>query len=234
MDVSAIMTTQVVTADPKDSLQSVAQRMADNRVSALPVVDDQQQVLGIVSEGDLMRRPEEREQKHHSWWLSLFHLPSDKTQDFLQGPGQKAEEVMTTKVISVTPDTPVADVAELLEKHHIKRVPVLDNKRLVGIVSRANLLRALATHKDDFAPRRSESDQALHDKIVRNLEEAGLPGGYFINPIVNDGTVHLWGAVEHANQVDEAESVTQSTEGVKSVVNHIGVLDPRAASLLYL
>ena len=144
MKAADLMTTAVVTVAEDATAQEAAALMVRHRVSALPVLDASGKLVGIVSEGDLMRRAELGTERERSWWLEF--LTSDKTlaTDYLKAHGRKVSEVMTRKLITVPPDTPINEIALLLENHAIKRVPVLDQGKLVGIVARANLLQALA------------------------------------------------------------------------------------------
>jgi CBS domain-containing protein len=135
------MTTQVVTVLPDTSVREVAKMLLINRISAVPVVDTEGRILGMLSEGDLMRRTETGTDEHHSWWLALF--ADLRVEAFVKSHGLHANDVMTREVISVSEDAPLDEVATLLERHRIKRVPVVRDGKLVGIVSRANLLHGL-------------------------------------------------------------------------------------------
>jgi len=152
-----VMTPDVITVDPDTSVQAVAKLLSERGISGVPVVDAADQLVGIVSEGDLLhrvetgtdRRPERLTGRRRSWWLDTIASNEELARDYAKSHGRTAKDVMTRDVISVTDTTELADVAMLLETKRIKRVPVLRDGRLVGIVSRANLVRALAVTKSD-------------------------------------------------------------------------------------
>ena len=144
MNASDIMTKTVISGRPDTTVEEAAELMSQHRISAIPVLDDEDGLVGIVSEGDLMRRVEGAKDQTRSWWLSLFSESQTSARSFVQERGQRLQDTMTTQVTTVTPDTPVGQIARMLEKKHIKRVPVVEDGKLVGIVSRANLLQALA------------------------------------------------------------------------------------------
>jgi CBS domain-containing protein len=218
------MTSAVVTVDPDTTVENVASLLLDKRVSGVPVVDSAGAVLGIVSEGDLMRRPETGTEPRHSWWLDLMSSDAQRAGEFLKTHGLTAGDVMTKDVVAVTPDTSAGEVAEILERRHIKRVPVVDGGKLVGIVSRSNLLRALATHKHKMPTEAGADDESIRKCVLKEFSDNGLDSQSRINPIVSDGVVHLWGAVETEEEREAIRVAAQSIEGVKSVENHVGLL----------
>src|SRR6516164_9084416 len=128
---------------PELDVKAVANMLVANGISAVPVVAIDGSVVGIISEGDLMRRAVSGAERKRSWWLETFSSAEQLMAEFVKAHGRKAKDVMTRRVISVDPDTSLQEIANLLEKHGIKRVPVLKDGRLVGIVSRANLVQAL-------------------------------------------------------------------------------------------
>lgn len=215
-----VMTMEVITVSPDTHIQDVAKTLLENHVSALPVVDDKGQLLGIVSEGDLIRRRESGTERRQSWWLRLLENPNDLAEEYVKSHGMHAKDVMTKKVITVTEDTSVSEIAELLEKHRIKRVPVVHDGRVVGIVSRANLLHGLIVHKAPPPPAKG-GDLELRKAVLDELRESGVRS--LIDVVVSDGVVHLWGAVESDAEKEALEVAAEGTAGVSSVVNHVGV-----------
>lgn len=233
MQAKDIMTTAVVTTAPDATVGEIASLMLERRISALPVVDADGRIRGIVSEGDLMRRPESGTEPHHSWWLRLIATPDENAGEYLKVHGLTAGDVMTHDVVTADAGTSAGDIAELLERRHIKRVPVLDKGKVVGIVSRADLLRALASHKRKISAAGSPSDTEIRDRLLKQLRAGDLPGEAWINPIVVDGVVNLWGLVESQKQRDAVRVAAESTEGVKSVVTHLGILTGTARTVLW-
>src|SRR5436190_4302351 len=136
-----IMTARVVTARPDTRVSALAHLMSDNGISAVPIVDAEDRVVGIVSEGDFLRRGETDTQRRRGRWLRAFADPETLAGEYVKANGRTAADVMTRQVISVVEDTSVPDIVDLLERHDIKRVPVLRERKLVGIVSRGNLVR---------------------------------------------------------------------------------------------
>ena len=192
-----------------------------HRISAVPVVDASQRVVGIVSEGDLMRRAENHTDERHAWWLESIFSMKDKAGDYIKTHGRKAADVMSQNVVTITEDTPLHEIAWLLEKHHIKRVPVTRDAQLVGIVSRANLLQGLAAKGASGISPSSSDDQTIREQLLHALsKEAGLDTT-LINVIVHDGAVQLWGIVNSDTEIEAVHVAIENTPGIKSVENHL-------------
>lgn len=228
MQAQDVMTTVVATIAADATVQEAAKAMLERRVSALPVMDDKDRVAGIVSEGDLMRRPELGTDAARSWWLHW--LAEDAARDYLKVHGARVRDVMSSPVVSVRRTTPLDQVARLLEKHRIKRVPVLEAERLVGIVSRADLVRRLASAPARPSAR-TASDRALRRRVLKELQRTGADLLY-VNVTVEQGTVHLWGSVRsHAEQKAMAVAA-RAVEGVRKVEDHTDVMPLRVAAAL--
>lgn len=228
-----VMTTNAVTISPGTPVAEIAKLLIERRISAVPVVDAEGRVLGIVSEGDLMRRPESESEPHHSWWLRLFESPEEHAAEYAKTHGLRAEDVMTREVVSVAEDRPVGEIAELLEERRIKRVPVTRDGRLVGIVSRADLLRALAAASSLAPPPPPADDQALRERILETLERELGPSTRFIGVTVTDGSAHVWGSAESAEEKRAIRVAVENTPGVKAVLDHIGILPPNVRSVFW-
>jgi CBS domain-containing protein len=194
--------------------------MGDNGISAVPIVDADDRVVGVVSEGDLMRRSETGTERRRGWWLRAFAEPETLAGEYVKAHGRKAADVMTREVVSVTEDTPVADIVDLLERHRIKRVPVLRDGKIVGIVSRANLVRALAAMP---APRLESAadDAAIRAQINDELRRAGFGGMVAADVIVTEGTVHLWGFYNSPTEHEAIRVAAEGIPGVREVVDHL-------------
>jgi CBS domain-containing protein len=216
-----VMTTAVLTALPGTDVREIAGMLLERRISAVPIVDERGKLRGIVSEGDLINRPESGTQHRQSWWLRLVSAPEEQARDYLRAHGTRAQDVMTEDVITVAEDTPLSKIAALLEKHRIKRVPVVRDGKLVGIVSRANLLQGLAASRPAAAAKRE--DQEIRDALLAALDEAGLPM-HLVNVIVSDGVVQLWGAVDSSVQHEAARAAVEGTSGVKRLEDHLGIV----------
>ena len=220
MKAADLMTTNVVTIADDATAQDAAVLMLGNRISALPVLDRSGKLVGIVSEGDLMRRSELGTERERSWWLELLTANRTLATDYVKAHGRKVSEVMTRKLITATPDTPINTIALLLEKHAIKRVPILDHGKLVGIVARANLLQALAGLKVETPVRQAGKDAEIREEILARL--SGAPWRpWLFNVTVHDGVVDLWGIANAAEAKNAAGVAAENAPGVFSVNNHI-------------
>ncbi len=216
-----VMTTSVMTVTPETDVIEIAKMMLEQRISAVPVLNAKGKLVGIVSEGDLINRTESETQHRSSWWLRMASGEDDVSREYLRSHGRHAEDVMTTDVVTVKPDTPLAQIAALLEKRHIKRVPVVEGGKLLGIVSRANLLRGLAAWQPTAAKTKPQ-DRALREALVKALDEAGLPM-HLINVMVSGGVVELWGLVDTTAQKRAARAAVEATPGIERLEDHLTV-----------
>lgn len=226
MHAADIMTTDVITISVDTEVREIASLLLKNRISAVPVIDDDRKVLGIVSEGDLMRRAENETEERHSWWVENLLSSSHDADHYLKTHGRTAREIMSRDVVAIHEDTPLHEIARLLEKHHVKRVPVTRDGRLVGLVSRANLLHGLTAKGADLGVSGSTDDRTIRQSLQQELSaEVGLVSGR-INVIVSDGVVQLWGLVHNDAEKTAAEIAAQNTPGVRSVENFLGQVPP--------
>jgi CBS domain-containing protein len=221
MQAKDIMTVNVISVSEDSPVHEVVRLLLKYRISAVPVVDGARKVMGIVSEGDLLR-PEgaSRAGTQRPWWLEAVF--AGQTVGYEKAHGRTAGAVMTRSVFTVDEDTPLNEIAELLERHHIKRVPVLSDGRLAGIVSRANLLHGLAGSIVEHHEPGAAKDRQLRNELMKILLNNHRLDTVLVNVIVSDGNVRLWGVVENADQAAAAESAAKTLPGVKSVRNNLG------------
>jgi CBS domain-containing protein len=220
MNAADVMTSNVISVRADASVGEIAEILLTNRISGVPVVDDAGDLIGIVSEGDLIHRVEVGTERRRAWWLELLCSKQILAHEFIKAHARKAADLMSRHVITVRPDTPLSDLASLLDKHGIKRVPVTENGKLVGIVSRANLVQALFKPRQDTVAEKAVTDSALRDKILAQLKfEPWWPGD--VNVIVRDGAVELWGIVESQVENDAIRVAIEEVPGVRSISNHI-------------
>jgi CBS domain-containing protein len=215
-----VMTENVISVSEDTPIHEVVGLLLKYRISGVPVVDGARRVVGIISEGDLLR-PEgaSRAATQRSWWLEA--VSAGQTMSYEKAHGRTAGVVMTRNVVTVDADTPLNEIARLLEHHHIKRVPVLSDGRLAGIVSRANLLHGLANTIIDHHEPNAAQDRQLRNELVKVLLSKRELDGALVNVTVTDGNVRLWGVVENADEVAAAESAAKALPGVKSVENNL-------------
>ena len=216
-----VMVSHVITVGPELDVKAVANTLVANGISAVPVVAIDGSIVGIVSEGDLMRRAVSGAKR--SRWLETFSTAEQLMADFVKAHGRKAKDVMTRQVISISPDTSLQEIANLLEKNGIKRVPVIENGRLVGIVSRANLVQALATRGLAFVDV-AEADEALRKVILFNLRKLPWTTAMtMIDVIVDRGVVNLWGVVRNEEEKNAIRITAEGILGVQAVNDHVRV-----------
>ena len=225
MQASDIMTSKVISVQLDGRIEDAVRAMLDNHVSALPVVDADGTLKGLLSEGDLMRRVRGSDGPRRSWWLDLLGgSATDPVKDFIQIRSQSIDDVMTQAVVSVEEDTPIADIARLLEKHRIKRVPVLRSGRVVGIVSRANLLRALSALPNQAFKEPTQDDRVLRVRIDEALKEVPGAAVNLINFTVEDGKVEVWGVADSDFEENAVRVAVENVAGRENVDVHMGRL----------
>jgi CBS domain-containing protein len=220
MKASDVMVSNVVTVGPDASVQDVANILLHNRISAVPVVGADGEILGIVSEGDLINRPETKAAHRKSWWLEALTSKETSAADYVRSHSHKVSDVMTHNVITASPETSVSEVAALLERNRIKRVPIVENKKLVGIVSRANLLQGLAGLKDKI-PQTQPSDSAIRNEIMRKLTNERWTRPALLTVTVQNGTVNLWGIVDSEIEKKAVHVLAEVTPGVREVDDNL-------------
>lgn len=226
MQARDLMTTDVVTVKPDTPVADIARLLIERNISAAPVVDDGGRVLGMVSEGDLLVRPEIGTERPRAWWLSLLTSSEDEARDYVKTHGRRAEHVMTRDVVTVSEDASIGSIARLLEQKRIKRVPVVKDGKLVGIVSRADILRALAARGAEQAAV-SADDRSLRDKVIKAI--AATHSGAHVNPIVENGVVHLWGLVDSEAERQAVRVAAENVAGAQKVEDHLARRPPYGA-----
>ena len=164
-----VMTSAVVTVDENATVQAAAKLLLEHRISAVPVVDKDNRVIGMVSEGDLLHRAETGTEQRRSWWLEMMTSTNQLAAEYIKSHSAKVKDAMTCDVISVTEETAVADIAVLLETHRIKRVQVLRDRRLVGIVSRADLFHMLVSGGSKST--NEDRDRTIRDRLIAALHK---------------------------------------------------------------
>jgi CBS domain-containing protein len=222
MQVRDVMVAPVVTVKPSATVQEVAKLFLDRKISAAPVLDDRGQLVGIVSEGDLLHRAEAGTERHRSWWLERFVENDTLAAEYIKAHGRKVSDVMTPGVITASPQTPLYEVASLMEKNAIKRVPILENGQLVGIVSRANLLQAVASARRllEISP----SDKTIRQRILSGLKAEPWAHTALLNVTVHGGIVDLWGVAESEAERKAIKVAAETTPGVSAVNDNLVTL----------
>ncbi len=221
MQAQDIMTKNVISAAADTTVEQITALMMENHISAVPILDVDGTVIGLISEGDLMRRVEGAGNAHKSWWLSLFSGPENTASDFVAMRSRRAKDIMTRKVQVVAPDTPVADIARLLEEKRIKRVPVVENGKIVGIVSRGNLMQALAsTPRVTLEP--STSNRKKREIVLAALAQVPGLNPAHLNVVVEDGRVDVWGLADSDAEEKAAWVALDNIDGLGEVSISLG------------
>ncbi len=216
-----LMTSEVITVDEDASVQQVAKLLAERGISAVPVVDRENRVIGMVSEGDLLHRSETGTERRRSWWLDMMASTNKLAGDYVKSHSGEVRDVMTRDVISVTDTTPVADIAVLLETNRIKRVPIVRDGKLVGIVSRANLVRALAMTIDEQTSATEADDRSIREKLLAELKAQRWAEVSPANVTVKDGVVHLWSSYLSEQEKRALVVAAENVPGVRRVEDHM-------------
>lgn len=223
MRVGDVMTRKVISVATNDTIVKAVRLMLQNRISGLPVVNTAGKLAGIVTEGDFLRRGEIGTQRQRPKWLEFLIGPGRLAEEYVHASGRKVEEVMTPDPVTVTEDDALETVVELMERRHIKRLPVLRDGEMVGIVSRANLMHALASLARD-AQATASGDAAIREGILTALaKQRWAPG---INVVVTKGVAELWGTILDEREREACVVVAENTPGVKQVHDHLVWVEP--------
>jgi len=224
MKAQDVMTQYVTSVGPEDPLSKAVRIMLQNEISGLPVLDADGRLVGMITEGDLLRRAETATQRRRPRWIEFFIGPGRMADEYVHSHGRKVGELMTVDPVSVTEETPLEEVVTLMEKRRIKRVPVVRGDKVVGIVSRANLLHALARLSGEVKPAQA-NDRTIREQLLNNLRrEPWAPLGA-IDLIVRDGAVDLWGSITDERERQALVVAAENVPGVKSVRDHLVWVD---------
>jgi len=219
-----IMTRKVITVGAASSIVDAANIMLEKHISGLPVVDEAGELVGIVSQGDFIRRAEIGTQRKRGRWLKVLLGPGKVASDFVHERGRKVGEIMTLNPWTVTEDTTLEDVVQLMEHNNVKRLPVMRGDQLVGIVTRSNLLQAVAELARDI-PDPTADDDHIRNHIIRTIEKTDwVPFGLGI--IVRNGNVHLSGVITNEQSRQAAIVAAENASGVKNVHDHLCWVEP--------
>jgi CBS domain-containing protein len=221
MKAADVMVTNVITIGPDACVQDVARILLGSRISGVPVVGPDGRLLGIVSEGDLMRRVEAGTGRKRPWWLAMFTGREVLASEFIKEHSRNVTDVMTRQVVTATPDTSLSAIASLLEKNAIKRVPIVSEGKVVGIVSRANLLQALAGMGKPVAAASPDDDSKIRERVLTQLKTEPWTRPSLINVLVQDGAVELWGIVDSASEKKAVRVAAEITPGVRAVNDNL-------------
>jgi CBS domain-containing protein len=222
MRAADVMTRDVICIRPDATILDAARLLLGAKVSAVPVAEDDGRMVGLLSEGDLVRRVEIGSEKRRSWWSTALAGRGTLAGEYIKSHGKLVRDVMTTGVIVAGEDTELPAIADLMDKHHIKRVPIVRDGRIVGIVSRANLLQALIGHPRTI-PVAPADDASLRERVIAELGRQPWSSFGVANVIVQHGVAQIWGFAESQQHAEACRIAAESVAGIKSVENHLVV-----------
>jgi CBS domain-containing protein len=226
-----VMTLNAVTVQPATPIMHAIRLMLQKRISGLPVVDEAGQLVGIVTEGDFLRRVETGTQQQRPRWVEFLLGPGRLAEEYVRTHARKVGEIMSPDVVTVTEDTPLDEIVKTMERRQIKRVPVVRGKQLVGIVSRANLLHALASLGRDI--RLSEvSDATIREKLMAELHKQNWAPVGALDITVRNGVVDLWGTITDERERQALIVAAENVAGVKAVHDHLAWVDTTSGSVI--
>jgi CBS domain-containing protein len=232
MKVKDIMTTPVVSARPDMTVEQAIHLMLQRHISGLPVIEEDGRLVGMVTEGDFLRRGETGTQRHRPRWLELLTGPGRLAEEYTRAHGRRVRDVMTATPLTVTEETSLEQVVGLMEKHRVKRLPVMRGERVIGIISRANLLHALAGVAREIEPA-TKGDADIRERLIAELERQPWAPVALIDVTVRNGVVELWGTITDERERQAIVVVAENMPGVKAVHEHLAWVDPMSGMVLY-
>jgi CBS domain-containing protein len=233
VNVADVMTQPAITVTPETMIAEAARLLLQHRISGLPVVDPGGAVVGVVTEGDLLRRIETGTERRHARWLEFLIAPGRLAEEYAHANARKVGEVMSTDVVSVAPQEPLAEVVRLMERHHIKRLPVIEKGRLLGIVSRANLVRALLNNlSEPAAGTAAEGDAEIRERILAEIAKQPWGPRASVDVKVEAGIVELYGSITDERARGALQVLAENAPGAKAVRDHLVWVEPMSGLVI--
>ncbi len=225
-----ILTRKVIPVKPDTSIADAANTMLQQHISGLPVVNDAGKLVGIISEGDFIRRMEIGTGRKRGRWLKILVGPGRAATDFVHEQGSKVSEIMSPEPLTVTEDATLEEIVQVMEKNHVKRLPVLRGDKPVGIVTRANLLQAVADFARDV-PDPTADDDHIRNRVLAAIEKTDW-SPIALSVTVRDGIVHLSGVISEERSRQAAIVAAENVSGVKKVHDHLCWVEPMSGAYL--
>ncbi|ESY77384.1 CBS domain-containing protein [Mesorhizobium opportunistum] len=231
MQAEAIMSKPVICTDPSASIAEVAGLMLSKKISGLPVISGDGTLVGIVSEGDFLQRGELGTQQKRSRWLELLVSPGKAADEYVRANGRRIEEVMSDSVVTASPAASLAEIVDLMMHHHVKRIPIVKSRRVVGIITRSDIVRALLSLLPDAEPTAID-DQRIRQSIIAELAKQKWAGKALINVMVDKGVAKLSGAIFDERERQAAIVAAENVAGVRFVEDNLFCADPVSVILV--
>jgi CBS domain-containing protein len=232
MKVKDVMTSPVISVEPDASIWQAVRTMLQRHISGLPVIDKDGRLVGIVSEGDFLRRAETGTQRRRPHWLEFLIGPGRLADEYTRTHGRKVSDIMTGDPLTVTEETPLEEVVRTMEKRPIKRLPVVRGNEVVGIVTRANLVHALVGVARELTPT-TASDAAIRARLLSELAKEPWAPVALIDVVARNGVVELFGTITEERQRQALIAAAENIPGVKAVHDHLGWVDVMSGMMLY-
>jgi CBS domain-containing protein len=230
MKVRDVMTPRVISIETDAPIMRAVRLMMQNRISGLPVVGPKGDLIGIVTEGDFIRRGEIGTQRRRSRWLEFLIGPGRLADEYVHARGRKVAEVMTREPVTVTEDTPLDEVVRLMEQHRIRRLPVVREGKLVGIVTRANIMHALVSLAAGAKAPPAGDDAAIREQILAECSKQ--PWAPMPHVVVRNGVVELWGSITDERERAALIVASENVPGVKTVHDHLVWIEPNSGFVI--
>src|SRR5262245_44158395 len=231
MKAADVMTREIISIAPDASIMEAVRLMLQHKISGLPVIDAAGNLQGVVTEGDFLRRVETGTERKRSRFVEFLLGPGRLATDYVQASGRKVNDVMTPEVRTVTEDAPLEQVVHVMERYRIKRVPVVRGDKVVGIVTRANLMRALASLALAEHPVAAD-DAAIRERLLAELRRQSWAPVGLIDVVVKDGVVKLHGALTDERERQAIRVAAENIPGVKKVEDHLVWIEPNSGIII--
>jgi CBS domain-containing protein len=231
MNAKDVMTRDVVSIDPDSTVLQAARLMLQHHISGLPVIDSAGKLVGVLSEGDFLRRRETDTERRRSRWLEFLMGPGKIASEYTRSHGSKVSEVMTDEVQRVDENATLEDIVELMERRRIKRVPVVRGDKVVGIVTRSNLMHAMVSMARS-APAAAGGDAAIREQLLTEMQKQKWAPAAMVNVVVQNGVVELWGAIIDDRQRNALKVAAENIPGVKGVKDHLVWVEPTSGMVI--
>ena len=225
MKAEDVMTREVISIDPDSTVLQAARLMLQHHISGLPVIDNSGNLVGVLSEGDFLRRRETKTEKRRSRWLEFLMGPGRIAAEYSHSHGNKVAEVMTKEVESVDVSTLLEDIVDVMERKRIKRVPVLCGGLVVGIITRSNLMHAMVSLARVAQPGATD-DTSIREKLLAEIQKEQWAPAASVNVVVHDGVVELWGVIVDERQRQALKVAAENIAGVKEIKDHLVWIEP--------